>query len=321
MASSTHASSLINSDADPRQAAQEIPLWQRRWRSFWGSYSSRIGLIVTVIIFLMALVPTSWLPYNPTEVNLAIANQPGAWAGEWSHPLGTDFLGRDMLSRTIHGARLTLIISGSAVILATVVGVLLGMVAGFYGHWIDEFISWLIDIQLAFPVIVLALAIIAILGGSLTSLIIVLAITSWATMARLVRGQILSARNEVYVEAAEAIGGRVLTPEELDDVLADMKARRDARPDAPADLPPGPPGFLPRSYRNGTPWDDEPDKLWLLTRRELAAMPHHQHLDDIFGKLRIVGDEELGTDTRFGLTAYGLRSSQLVAASHPEPTP
>ncbi|MCB0172736.1 MAG: ABC transporter permease [Anaerolineae bacterium] len=206
MASSTHASSLINSDADQRQAAPEIPLWQRRWRSFWGSYSSRIGLIVTVIIFLMALVPTSWLPYNPTEVNLAIANQPGVWAGEWSHPLGTDFLGRDMLSRTIHGARLTLIISGSAVVLATVVGVLLGMVAGFYGHWIDEFISWLIDIQLAFPVIVLALAIIAILGGSLTSLIIVLAITSWATMARLVRGQILSARNEVYVEAAEAIG-------------------------------------------------------------------------------------------------------------------
>lgn len=206
MASSTHASPLLDSGADSRKATKEISLFQRRLRTFWSSYSSRAGLLVTVIILLMALIPTSWLPYNPTEINLGIANKPGGWAGEWSYPLGTDFLGRDMLSRAVHGSRLTLVISGGAVILATVFGIVLGMVAGFYGRWADEIISWLIDIQLAFPVIVLALAIIAILGGSLTGLIVVLAITSWATMARLVRGQILSARNEVYVEAARAIG-------------------------------------------------------------------------------------------------------------------
>lgn len=207
MAYSTRASRLLESQEKLSESTtKEVSLFRRRWLTFWSSPASRIGLIISVVIMLLALVPVSWLPYNPTAVDLAVAKNPGLWAGNWSHPLGTDFLGRDMLSRTIYASRLTLVISGSAVILATLFGALVGLLAGYYGKWLDEVISWLIDVQLAFPVIALALAIIALLGGSLTSLIIVLAITSWSTTARVVRAQTLSARQETYVEAATAVG-------------------------------------------------------------------------------------------------------------------
>jgi len=154
----------------------------------------------------MAFVPANWLPRNPTQPDLALANRPGFWEGDWEFPLGTDFLGRDMLWRAIYATRLTLVISGSALAIATLLGVVLGLIAGFYGRLADQIVSWLIDVQLAFPVIALAIAIIALVGGSLGGLIVVLATTSWSTTARVTRGQTLAARNEVYVEAALAVG-------------------------------------------------------------------------------------------------------------------
>jgi peptide/nickel transport system permease protein len=175
----------------------------------------------------MACVPTSWLPYDATLIDLGQAKQPGLWAGDVSHPLGTDFLGRDLLSRSIHGARLTLVISGGAVLIATVIGIVLGMVAGFYRGWTDEAISWLVDVQLAFPVIALAVAIVAIVKGGLVTLVVVLAVTSWSTMARVVRAQTLSARQEPYVEAARALGvptGGILRRHILPNVLSPLLA-------------------------------------------------------------------------------------------------
>jgi peptide/nickel transport system permease protein len=164
---------------------------------------------VALSIVALALWPTGWLPWDPTQIDLGAAKQPGFWEGQAEdlrHPLGTDFLGRDLLSRTIHAARLTLLISGSAVAVATALGLLLGLAAGYYRSWVDETISWLIDVQLAFPVIALAVAIVAIAGGGLATLVAVLAFTSWSTMARVVRAQALSARTEPYVEAARALG-------------------------------------------------------------------------------------------------------------------
>lgn len=199
----------------------------RRMQIFWSSRASQLGLFVLMAITLMAMWPTEFLPFNPIKIDLAVTNEGGAWIGEWAHPLGTDFLGRDMLSRAIHATRLTLLISCSAVLIATIVGILLGLIAGFYGGWADELISWLIDVQLAFPVIALAVAIIAFLGGSLTSLIIVLATTSWSTIARVVRAQTLAAHNEVYVDAAIAIGvpvGLVMLRHILPNVLSAVMA-------------------------------------------------------------------------------------------------
>ncbi|HEX7586922.1 MAG TPA: ABC transporter permease [Anaerolineae bacterium] len=226
MAFSTPASPSVNT-AVPTRRYVETSLFRRRLRVFWSSPASRLGFFVAALIVIMALVPTQALPHNPTTPALEFANRPGFWSGDWEFPLGTDFLGRDMLSRAIYASRLTLIINGSAVLLATVLGVLLGLMAGFYGRWVDHVISWFIDVQLAFPVIALAIVIIALVGGGFTGLVIVLATTSWSTTARVVRGQTLSARNELYVEAALAVGvpvRRILLRHILPNVLSTLLA-------------------------------------------------------------------------------------------------
>jgi len=191
----------------PRAMALATPsLLRLRARAYWRNPASRLGLPVALAIVAMACTPTAWLSYDPVLISLGDAKQPGFWAGNHGHPLGTDFLGRDLVARIIYGARLTLVISGSAVVIAALIGIALGMAAGFYRSWVDEVVSWLVDVQLAFPVIALAVAIVAIVRGGLPTLIAVLAFTSWSTMARVVRAQTLSARQEPYVEAARALG-------------------------------------------------------------------------------------------------------------------
>lgn len=181
-------------------------LWRRRAAAFWSSPANRVGFAVAALIVFLTLVPREILPFDPTGINLGAAKQPGLWAGNMEHPLGTDFLGRDMLSRSIYATRLTLIISVTAVTIAALLGLALGLIAGYFGGIADEIISWLVDVQLAFPIIALALAFIAVIGGSIAGLILVLAITSWASMARVARAQTLAAKNELYVEAAQSIG-------------------------------------------------------------------------------------------------------------------
>ncbi len=206
MDSSIRASHTVEPGADLPLRIKEISLWRRRLTVFWSSNGSRLGSLALLVIVVMAILPVEVLPFDPTLINLSDANRPGLWAGNSTYPLGTDFLGRDMLSRAIHATRLTLVISGSALLIAVVIGIVLGLIAGYFGGWADEVICWLIDVQLAFPVIALAVAIIAMLGGSLVSLIVVLATTSWSTIARMVRAQTMSAHGEVYVEAALAVG-------------------------------------------------------------------------------------------------------------------
>jgi peptide/nickel transport system permease protein len=180
-------------------------LFRLRTRAYWRNPASRVGLPIALAIAVMACIPSAWLPHDPILINLGEAKQAGFWAGEYRHPLGTDFLGRDLASRTVHAARLTLVISGGAAAIAAAIGIVLGMAAGFCRSWVDEVISWLVDVQLAFPVIALAVAIVAIVRGGLLTLVAVLAVTSWSTMARVVRAQTLSARQEPYVEAARAL--------------------------------------------------------------------------------------------------------------------
>lgn len=159
--------------------------------------------------FVMLALFGPWIePYDPLMTNLSdrlVA--PGAGtSAEAAHWLGTDQLGRDILSRLIEGSRVTLMVAAAAVILGGVFGVLMGLWAGYYGKWVDRIIMRIADVQLAFPLLLLALLIIAALGPSLQNLIIVLALTSWVRYARIVRSEVLSLREHEFVLAARAAG-------------------------------------------------------------------------------------------------------------------
>ena len=122
--------------------------------------------------------------------------------------LGTDHLGRDILSRIIYGSRISLVVSLPAVILSAIFGTVLGLMAGFYRGWIDTVVMRLVDLNLAFPFILLALAIVALMGPTLKNIIFVFAITAWPVYARTVRGVVLSLKEQEFVLAARALGAR-----------------------------------------------------------------------------------------------------------------
>lgn len=208
-----------------RAAYREVTLFERRRRAFWRRPINRVSLAIIAIIALMALYPVGWLRHDPTLVNLSLYLKPGFWAGNLEYPLGTDFLGRDLLARLIFAARYTLLISVLAEALSTTIGLTLGMMAGYYGRLVDAIISRLVEIQLAFPVILLAIAIVALLGGSFANLIIVLAITGWAGTTRVIRGATLTIRGQDYIEAARAVGvrsGRILFNHVLPNVISSV---------------------------------------------------------------------------------------------------
>lgn len=153
------------------------------------------------LVALMALIaPLLPLP-DPNAQNLMLRLTPPVWqeGGTWAHALGTDHLGRDMLSRLLHGARLTFLIALSAMFAGATFGTLMGMLAGYKRGWTDTVISRVVDAQLALPVILLALAIIAARGRSIGVLVFVLAIISWAQYARIIRSETLALRERPFV--------------------------------------------------------------------------------------------------------------------------
>lgn len=168
------------------------------------------GLLASVVL-LLVLVGCSLfagiLPMpDPAQQSLPL--RLSAPALDQGHLLGTDQLGRDVLSRIVYGARVSLIVAAASVLIAGTVGVLLGAVAGYYGGWIDDVVSWLINVFLAFPFVLLALAVVAILGPGLINIIIVLGLTSWVAYARVIRSQVLSLRERDFIQAVRALGGR-----------------------------------------------------------------------------------------------------------------
>ena len=167
------------------------------------------ALVVLGAVVLAAFAP-SLAPADPIRNSLLDRLTPPAWTsgGDAKHPLGTDTLGRDVASRLLHGARVSLVVGFSAVLLAGVLGVALGLVSGWYRGWLDDLVMRLGDVQLAFPVLVLAVAVLAVLGASLTNLIVVLGVTGWITYARIVRGEVLTLRERDFIAAARALGAR-----------------------------------------------------------------------------------------------------------------
>ncbi len=167
------------------------------------------GGLVVVAVVLVALLAPVLAPHRMTAFDLVHRLAPPAWdaGGSWAHPLGTDPLGRDVLSRILYGARTSLAVAGAAVLLAAALGILLGLLSGYAGSWVDALIMRLADIQLSFPYLLLAIAVMALLKPSLVNLIIVLVLRSWVVYARLIRVVTLSAREREFVTAARALGG------------------------------------------------------------------------------------------------------------------
>ncbi|MEK7443547.1 MAG: ABC transporter permease, partial [candidate division NC10 bacterium] len=142
-----------------------------------------------------------------------------------SHLLGTDHLGRDVLSRVIHGARVSLLVGFAAVLVGGAIGSVLGIVAGFRGGWADSIIMTLADAQLAFPFILLAIGIIAVLGPSFPTLVVVIGLSGWVAYARILRSQVLSLRSREFVDAVHALGGsvpRIVVRHVLPNVLSSL---------------------------------------------------------------------------------------------------
>jgi len=166
------------------------------------------GAAIVALVVVLSLTASLLAPRDPIEQSLGQALLPPFWSsgGSLAAPLGTDHLGRDVWSRVLYGARMSLVIGAAAALLGGVVGVTAGVVAGYYRGVVDSLIMRLVDLNLAFPLILLAIALAAILGPNLRNLILVLALTTWMIYARVVRGVALSLREREFVQAARAVG-------------------------------------------------------------------------------------------------------------------
>jgi peptide/nickel transport system permease protein len=179
--------------------------------------------IVGAVVAVAVLAP--WISlHGYADQDLLRSLQPPAWlrGGEWSHPLGTDRLGRDLLSRLMHGARVSIAVAFLSVVIGGGLGTGLGLAAGYFGRWADRVVSRLIDVQLSFPPVFIAIAVMAALGQSLPKLILVLAFVSWVQYARIARANTLAVREREFVLAARALGAeerRILLRHVLPSIL------------------------------------------------------------------------------------------------------
>ena len=185
------------------------------WQRLLHDWAALLGLVVVVVVVGAAVFSPLVAPHDPLQQDLGRRLLPPAWqeGGEPDYLLGCDPLGRDILSRIIFGARISLIVGVLAVLIRGSGGVLLGLSSGYYGGWLDSVLMRLGDTQMALPFLVLALAIMSVLGPGLRNVIVVLGITGWVLYARVVRGEVLALRESEFVEAARVVGvrtGRIL---------------------------------------------------------------------------------------------------------------
>jgi ABC-type dipeptide/oligopeptide/nickel transport system permease subunit len=180
----------------------------RAWRRFALNPASLVGSLILLVVVSAALAAPWVAPHDPAKQSLLRRFTPPVWqtGGNPTYPLGTDQVGRDVLSRIVHGARISLLVGISAVIVSVVVGVTAGLVSGFVGGKIDTVIGTVVDVTLSFPTILLALAFVAALGPSLVTIIVVLGLTGWERYTRVVRAEVMALREKEFIEAARAIG-------------------------------------------------------------------------------------------------------------------
>src|SRR2546422_6510731 len=220
MGSSIPACARADTSAVGVPAARASRARRTRWMALGG------GVFVLVLVGVALAAPLI-APYDPIRQSLRgrLAAPTLAGADGKAHLLGTDHLGRDVLSRAIYGARVSLLVGFAAVVVGGIIGVTLGLLAGFRGGWPDSVIMTLADAQLAFPFILLAIGIIAVLGPSFSTLIVVIGLSGWGTYARVLRSPVLVLRSYEFVEAIHALGGsvaRVIARHILPNVLSSL---------------------------------------------------------------------------------------------------
>jgi ABC-type dipeptide/oligopeptide/nickel transport system permease subunit len=187
-----------------RADAPAAPRRRRRRRLGLGAAGGAAILLTAVLAGLLAPLLA---PYGYDDQDLERGVQPPVWVGgSWTNALGTDQLGRDMLSRLMYGARTSILLAGTGVVLAAVLGVFLGLVSGYFSARLDGLIMRIADVQLSFPYLLLAIAFMALLGTQISNLVIVLVLRSWVVYARLVRVSVLSTKEREFVTAARALG-------------------------------------------------------------------------------------------------------------------
>jgi len=200
--------------------------------ALYRSPQTRTGLIILTLVVVIALCAPLLAPTDPYGVNPSarllppmatspLSAAPGA--ASQRHLLGTDSVGRDTLSRLIYGSRLSLTVGFLAVLLSALFGTAVGSLSGYFGGWLESASGWLIDVQLSFPFLLLAIFLLGALGGGTLAVVLVLALGTWVNYARIVRAQVLSIRNQGYVEAARATGAgaaRILLLHVLPNTLA-----------------------------------------------------------------------------------------------------
>ena len=184
-----------------RPAAAGQSLQAIAWRQLWRKHTALVGVGIIAVLVLTAMLADVLAPYEPTATGSGEPMSPP----NWQHPLGTDMLGRDMLSRVIHGSRVAIYVGVLSLLLPIVVGIPLGVISGFYGGAIDNVIMRLMDVILAFPIFLLAIVVMVILEPSTTNVVIALGIVRIPIYARIVRGSVLSVKALTYIEAAKAL--------------------------------------------------------------------------------------------------------------------
>lgn len=191
------------------KASREISTTRRAFRSMYRAKWPLLALAILAVLVLAAIAGPSVAPHDPNRQDIiARLKQPwqSAHRGHVFFILGSDGLGRDVLSRLLYGARVSLTVGLISVFVGGSIGIFLGMIAGYFGGWIDDILMRMADVQLAFPFILLAIIFMLVLGPGVLNLILVLGIGQWVTYARIARGQTILQREKEYIEAAKALG-------------------------------------------------------------------------------------------------------------------
>ncbi|MDT0682079.1 ABC transporter permease [Roseicyclus sp. F158] len=200
----------LSNSADPTATAElaETPPGRLSWSRLSEHPSLLIGGGIVVLMILIAIFAPLLAPHDPYAQDITNRAVPPVWfeAGSWEHVLGTDQLGRDYLSRLIYGARVSLLIGFAAVSIASVIGTTLGLLGGYFGGRVDMVVTFLTTIRLSLPIILVALAVVAVFGGSITIVVIVLGVLKWDRFAVVVRATSSQVARMEYVQSAKAAG-------------------------------------------------------------------------------------------------------------------
>lgn len=214
---------IHDSETEPEPAdhepVAEATQWADVWRRFKRNRLAVVGLVMIGLLVLMAVFAPLLVRLESTIGGIARLDpekgtSPARLGPSGDHWFGTDKTGRDMFARVVYGARISLLVGFSAVLLSTTVGVVLGALAGHFGGWIDTIVMRVTDVALALPYIVLAISLVVVFGRSMVTIVFVIAFLGWMGIARIFRSSILQQKNQEYVEAARAIGAsdwRIIT--------------------------------------------------------------------------------------------------------------